>query len=233
MFTRIHLDPTGAEGGKTPPAPETPPADTFDEQAAVTAVLAKHGADAQKALGYLLRDNQSYRRKLSELKAKVPADGAVVLTGDDLKRWTAYATLGNPEDLSAALADRDRFKAEADGFRTAELHKQVADAHGYKVPVLARLASQDQLTIEMRDTKVAGTPAKVAVVMGQDDKGKPVETPLPEYAKAHWAEFLTALAPDTSKSPPGTPGRTSPFPAHPRERAMERDPREASTVTNF
>lgn len=49
-------------------------------------------------------ENASLREKKRALEAKVPAEGATVLTGDDAKRWDAFQALGKtPEELAAGL----------------------------------------------------------------------------------------------------------------------------------
>jgi hypothetical protein len=207
-LNRILLDPTGAgEGNNTPtPTPSpTPKEDDFDVQAAVQQLLAKHG-NAERALGYLLRDNQGYRKKNAELKAKVPDDKAVVLAGDDAKAWDEYRALGKAGDLKEALAERDRFRDEASGLRRAEVHKQAAEVHGYKASVLSDLIERDRLPIEVREEKVGTKTARVAYVKHADDKGKEVETRLPDYAEKHWLDYLPSLA-HTAAPPPGTPRR--------------------------
>jgi hypothetical protein len=213
-MNRLHpilLDPKGDEAGNGTSTPKTP---DFDPQVAIREAIAKHG-DAERALGYFLRDNRKYRRDNAELKAKLPPEGAVVLQGDDLQAWTEYKALGKAGDLKTALTERDRFRDEAEGLRRAEVHKQAAEVHGYKAAVLERLASQDQLQIEVQDTQVNGKPARIAVVKHEDAKGKPVETPLPEYVSKHWEAFLPALTQESARPRPGTPPRadaTGPVP---------------------
>jgi hypothetical protein len=209
-LNRFLLDPKGGEGDKGDPTPTptptpTPKDDDFDVQAAVQQLLAKHG-NAERALGYLLRDNQGYRKKNAELKAKVPDEKAVVLSGDDARAWDEYKALGKAGDLKAALGERDRFRDEADGLRRAEVYKQAAEAHGYKAPVLSRLASQEKLQIEIREEKVGAKTAQVAYVKGVDDKGKETATKLPDYAARAWPEFLDSL-PISTRAAPGTPPR--------------------------
>lgn len=204
-LNRLLLDPQGGEGGDGTPAP-APKADDFDDRAAVQGLLAKHG-DAERAMGYLLRDNQGYRRRNADLKAKLPPEGAVVLAGDDARAWEEYRSLGKAGDLKQALAERDQVKADLDGLRRAEVCKQAAEAHGYEPKVLARLIAQDGLHIEVKDEQVKGKPARVAVVKHADDQGKEHTTKLPDYAAKAWPEFLAALAHKAAGPPPGTPPR--------------------------
>lgn len=208
-LNRCLLDPQGGEGGDGTPAPAptpTPGADDFDVKAAVQGLLAKHG-DAERAMGYLLRDNQGYRRRNADLKAKVPPEGAVVLGGDDARAWEEYKALGKAGDLKQALLERDRVKADLDGLRRAEVHTQAAEIYGYEPKVLGRLIEQDKLTLEVKDEQVKGKPARVALVKHRDDQGKDVTSKLPDYAARAWPEFLAALTHKASGPPPGTPLR--------------------------
>jgi hypothetical protein len=210
LLNRILLFPTGeGEGAGTPtPTPSPTPTPTpkdFDPQVAIREAVAKHG-DAERALGYFLRDNRKYRKDMAELRTKLPPEGAVVLQGDDARAWTEYSALGKAGDLKAALAERDRFRDEADGLRRAEVYKQAAEAHGYKEPVLKRLASQEKLQIEIREEKVGAKTAQVAYVKGVDDKGKETATKLPDYAAKAWPEFLDSL-PISTRAAPSTPQR--------------------------
>jgi hypothetical protein len=207
-LNRILLDPKGGEGDKGDPTPTptpTPPPKDFDPQVAIREAVAKHG-DAERALGYFLRDNRKYRKDMAELRAKLPPEGAVVLSGDDAKAWDEYRALGKAGDLKAALGERDRFRDEADGLRRAEVYKQAAEAHGYKAPVLSRLASQEKLQIEIKEEKVGARTAQVAYVKGVDDKGKETATKLPDYAARAWPEFLDSL-PISTRAAPTTPRR--------------------------
>lgn len=201
---RILLDPSGAEGGTPAPAGKE-----FDIDGAVQRLLAKHG-NAERAMGYLLRDNQTYRKKNAELKAKIPAEGTLVLAGDDAKAWDEYKSLGKAGDLKAslqaALAERDQAKEEAGSLRRAETYKQAAELHGYKASVLADLIERKKLPVEVKDEDVKGKPAKVAYVKDEVN-GKPVETKLTEYVEKNWPDYVPSLLAPPPKSPQGTPPR--------------------------
>jgi hypothetical protein len=61
-------------------------------------------------------ENAALREKKRAAEAKVPPEGATVLTGDDAKRWDAYTALGKtPEELAAGvvLTADERKKWEA------------------------------------------------------------------------------------------------------------------------
>jgi hypothetical protein len=199
---RLLLDPQGGEGGTGTPTPT--PTD-FDPQVAIREAVARHG-DAERALGYFLRDNRKYRKDNGELKAKLPPEGAVVLAGDDARAWAEYTSLGKAGDLKAALAERDRFRDEAEGLRRAEVHKQAAEIHGYRASVLGDLVERKKLHVEVKDETVKGKPARVAYVRDEVD-GKPLEMKLTDYAEKHWSEYLPSLRVAPARPSPGTPPR--------------------------
>jgi hypothetical protein len=184
-----------------------------DVEAMVQGILAKHGGSADRALGYLLRDNQSYRRKLADMKQKSVPDGHVAVALADAQLIERYKALGKVEDLQAAIADRDHLKAEAEHGHRVDLHRQAAEGHGYRVTVLTDLLERDKLEIEVREEAVGGRKQKVAFVKGEDDKGKPRETRLNEYATQHWKDYLPALQ-ETRGDGRGRPAGPAPSPHH-------------------
>ncbi len=214
---RLLLDPTaGTEGG----AAAAPAADNKDGQAAAKApdlktaadnLVAKHG-DPTAALRVLLGENYGYRDQIRDARKQIPAEGSIVLAGDDAKAWGHYQALGKPADLKTALAEGGEAKAQVGTYRKAEVIARAADLtllDGGKLRpgVLATLARE--LEIEFRDElgkdgKPAlkdGKPALQAVVKGEGDK----VTPLAEYAKAHWGEFLPSLRAEAARPALGTP----------------------------
>jgi hypothetical protein len=203
---RVLLDPVvSTEGTPKVESPATP-----DLGKGADALVAKHG-DPTSALRVLMAENYDYRDKLRDLKAKLPADGSVVLAGDDAKAYARYKALGDPKDLEKAVTERDHFREEADGFRREKLHGEAAKLHGFKSSVLSRLVTTDGLELVILDGKdKVGKPAKSAHVKGEGDK----TTPLADYAKANWGDFLPALqlAEQPSASPGGTPSYRTPAP---------------------
>lgn len=202
---RLLLDPTGDEGGNGEP--------TDPEKEVAAEESGERSTDPVSVYKQLLKDrekeNFKYREEIRSLKKRVAPDGAVVLKKEDADELSAYRALGKVDDVKAGLSDRDRFKAESDGFRRAESHKQIADAHGYKVAVLSRLIDQEQLDIAVEKDAKTGKP--VAFVKDEAD-GKGRKTPLPDYLKGHptLADFLPALSIQPDRPPTGTPPRADP-----------------------
>lgn len=199
----------GEDPPAEPPAPSPPaPAPVVDVSEGFKKLLEKHNNDAVALAAKLHDENHSYRQKNSSLKAKVPADGSLVLDADQAKAWTAYVSLGKPEEITVIKTEHDQFATERQAAAREKLHGEIAEAHGYRVPVLSRLIDQDKLeVVEIKEAKnAAGKTVKTAHVKDGDK----VVT-LPEYAKAHWSEFLDSLPITPASKPIGTP-RTSAAP---------------------
>ena len=84
---------------------------------------------------------------------------------------------------------------------------------GFKPTVLDRLAVQDGLTVVIKAEKdKAGKDVEVPHVKGEGD----ATTPLADYAKTHWADFLPALKGEEARpTPPGSPHRAGATPPKP------------------
>ena len=166
---------------------KTEPDDTPDPTAGFKTLLEKHNSDAMAVAAMLYQDNYTARERARQLqieldavKTKIPAEGTAVIPGERAKLLEAYEALGKPEQLA-------QLQGELTGMRKAQLLEKAAAAHGYKSKVLERLASD--ATIEMREIEKDGKKQPVAFVL--EDGGK--ATPLPDYAKDNWADYLPAL----------------------------------------
>ena len=184
-------------------------ASTNDTESKVLEVLnglvAKHGGESG-ALKTLIGENFDLRTKNRDLRAKLPAEGSVVLAKTDADELAAYRGLNlSPKDLAAALSDGNQAKADLATLRTADTVRQAADLAGYKPTVLTTLvkASGVELAITEADDPKGGA-AKVRTVTVKDGDSKPVE--LGKYAEAHWTDHLPALKAERHGQP-GTPAR--------------------------
>lgn len=156
---------------------------TVDEQA-LTRLLEKY-ADALNDNYRLRGERRTLKQQLADAQGKVPADGARVLSAEEATAYDAYAALGKPDEVKRTLEASATATTELAKLKRAETIRSAADVVGYKPAVLAQLAGD--LEIQTKDGK-DGKPAAVVVV---DQK----ETPLADYAKAHWEDFLPSLAP--------------------------------------
>lgn len=191
----------GATG--TGPTQDTRPATQQEITAVVDRILASQGNDARRALGQLADENLAYRRQrkalrqqVEQLTARLPKEGAVVLTGDDAKAWEAYKALGKPEELKkkvdrsaeleTKLADRDR----------QTVIDEAAGAVQYNKDVLGEEIRRRDLHLEMREVTetVNGQTVKKKVphVRPAKDEKATLE-PLTTYAERDMKPYLVAL----------------------------------------
>lgn len=203
MFLRLlglqrffEADRGSAGGDVDPPATDAKPR--------ASEILERHGSDAIKLAERLAtREGDNYqlreeRRQLKEqlaaLHGKVPAADAVVLAGDDATAWAAYRQLGKLDELQAALSERETTKGELTTLKRDLELRDVASIANYKIAVLRQLAGDAQFVIKDAD-------GKKSIVVKDGDK----ETPLADYAKAKWADFLPSLQTAPERPAIGTP----------------------------
>lgn len=206
MTYRILLDPQGGDGSGTP-APVVPdPAEGFK------ALLAKNNNDAMAMAERLHRENYGLRQKNKALKSSVPEEGAVVLKGDDAKKWAKFRELGDPAEVKASLESGKVAAQKLEGIGRAETYRKAATLGGYSPEVFADLAESKGFSIEIaeetRDDKVV----EVAFVKGEGDS----RTPLKKFVESHLSSYLPALMQGQSpkerdRSRDATPPRRSPF----------------------
>lgn len=183
-------DGAGGQQVQPPAAPQQPtqqPPSTQPEVATAFQNLVSRQGSLDAAGLLLFQENKQHRDKIRELESqvrdlqgKLPGEGAAVLDKDNVALWQAYQTLGKPDELKQVKAEYGRLQ------RTLVI-QEAAEAHKFKPSVLSALAGE--LAIEVKQVEQNGQKTAVAVVKAQDGK----ETPLPEYASTHWADFLPSL----------------------------------------
>jgi hypothetical protein len=200
---RPRYEGDGGGGGTGNPAPAPAPAPT--DAPNVQGLLDRHQGNAMGVIATLLSENHGYRERNRQLQAQLPAQGAVVLTPEQVATWTAYQALGAPDVLTTQLQGAQTSQAELAKLQRERMVASAAEAAGYKASVLSQLPGADKLTFEVREVEQNG--AKVKTVFVKDgDK----ETPLADHAKTQWADFLPALQQPAQGGQPGAPG--VPFP---------------------
>jgi hypothetical protein len=201
------------------PTPKEPAAEPVDVEALVAKAVKQHG-DMNTAYHALLRERDTLRDELAATKGNLPKDGAVVLEGDPAKAWAAYQALGEPSAIAkqletgtAAAAERDELKFNAHIGEVSTLAKMRPSVLADRVK-----ASGVEIVVKEEPDPKAPTGAKLKVphVKGEGEK----TTPLDEYAKANWADYLPALSaepapPATPRGSPPTHGNGPPRPAVP------------------
>lgn len=161
-------------------------------------LIQRHGSP-DAALILLMQENFQLRDARRDLERRLPADGAVVLAGDDVKRWQTYQGLGAPDTIQTALAERDAAKGELTTLQRSKAIADAAQASGYKSSVLERLPKADTLQFTIKDENENGQTVRRAYVKDGD-----TEELLTTYAEREWKDFLPALALESAPRPAGT-----------------------------
>lgn len=167
-------------------------------------LLERHGNSATTVAQLLFTENKELRDKARQLESRLPAEGALVLSGNDVAAWQAYQTLGKPDDIKQGLEERTQLQGQLSGAQRAETLRTVAEAVGFKPTVLTNLdrmakAEGKELAFTVRDEQRDGKAIKVAYV-----KDGQTETALTDYAQSNWADFLPALSAQGTQQPTGT-----------------------------
>lgn len=202
-FVALYDDPPPAP----PPAPAVPPpTPPADPAAGVQALIARHNNDLMRVIDHLYGDNFSLREKnrtlkeqVKDLEGKTPKDGTVILSKAEADLLESYKALGEPDTLKTALSERDQVKGELGTLRKESVLRDVAEAAGFKLPVLKTLAGD--LDFEIKEVEKDGKKVRTPFVKNGDS-----EKPLSDYAKEQWTDFLPAL-----QAQPGQPAGT-PYP---------------------
>ena len=166
-------------------------------------LLTRHNNDAMAVVSVLYHDNYQLRDDNRILKGKVPAEGALVLTGDDAKAWTDYQQLGKPDDLRKTISDKDRLQGELGTLQRDGVLRDVADAASYKFNVLKDLDTNAKAKLSYTIKEIEQDGKKVKAVFVQPEGGQ--EQALEAYATATWADYLPALRTTAAtQTAPGT-----------------------------
>lgn len=208
------------------------------EGTAATTVIDRSGEQPLRTkISELETDNLKYRRQLKsykalgtvdEIKQKLPAADAIVITADRAKALEAYEKLGKPEDLAKTVTERDELKGKVAAQEHEESAAAAATAAAYNVKALLKLPGADKLKFEVKKEKVDGEDVEVAYVT---DTAKQGSTPqkLTEWVEANHSEFQTALAADAADQPE----KKKDSPEFPRQRPAMGGPKKAPTEEEF
>ena len=131
----------------------------------------------------------------ADLKAKLPAEGVVILTGDEVKKWNVVkAVTLSPEEIKGRL--ESTADEELTRLRRKDLIREAADAPSFDETVRFKSAVLGQVIgdseMQMRDVTKDNKTRKVAHVKVTTDAGEQW-MPLAEYAEKHKADFLPSL----------------------------------------
>jgi hypothetical protein len=214
---------------KVPPRGEGGVADDKDKEIQnLQALQTRYNNDSAALARDLLAENAKLRSERRDLRedltkatAKVPAEGAVVLTGDDAKAWQtykeqsgqgavlvpkdkaaaleAYEKHGTPEVVAQQLESGKVASVEVAQRKRAETLEVAAKSVGFKTGLL-KLAAKD-LDVQMREVDVTDAEGKTSKVQKPfvvvKDGDKENLTPLVDHFKAAGEDVLADLQ-DTS-----------------------------------
>lgn len=196
-FLWLHRDGSDNGGGG-------PPSKEKGGQSIADRLVARYGS-AEAALARLAEENYEYREEKRTLKEqldqatkKLPADGAIVLTGDDAKAFTAFQALNIPlAKVGDVVKERDAAKAQIAERDREAVVREAATLAGFTKPnVLAELAKTKNLHVEIREIDVEKDgkteKRKVPHVRPADKTDAPLEA-LDSFAKRELVDFLPAL----------------------------------------
>jgi len=151
-------------------------------------------------LAALENDNYKFHEKNRDLtaenatlKGKVPADGALILAGDDAAAWEQYKALGTASDLKASLEGATTAQMELAGLKREKDVTAFAGTHGLKAPVLLELLKPGEELVSKDVAGADGKPVKQAFIKTADG-----EAPLLEK----YAHFAPALLAEAAKDQP-------------------------------
>lgn len=176
-------------------------------------------AEKVKKAADLEVDNKALRDERRELKTKMPAEGAVVLTGDDATRWAGFQKLGKtPEELAAGIvltaAEAAEFEAfKALGIPAADVAKVQGERDEYKQKDAARIRRDSiaaaveamgwpkETAATLEDMKsLDGAVFEVKTEKGTDRAGKETDVPTPYVTFPGEGQKAVKLAEFASKT---------------------------------
>jgi hypothetical protein len=188
---------TGSSGGNG--------GNTRDSHAEADAMLRRFRGSAVRSVAYVLdqlhsaidRANKA-EGDLTELKKKVPADGAVVINADEAKEWDLFKKLGKKaSDVTESLKQYDTLRAESEKRKFDEEVAQAAEDLEWNPQLLPTLLRDKGLTVESRDVVITDDDGKrrkvplLHVRPASDDKAQ--WEPVDEYVERELKGYLPAL----------------------------------------
>lgn len=227
----------GGGGDNDPPAPPPAPPALLppDLDAGIKALIEKHNNDMRSVIDKLYSENYSYREKIRDLKDQVkeaqtqtPGRNQAVISKDDAELLEQYKALGDIETLKKQQGELTTATEELGALRKRDTLREVAEAAGFKLPVLERLGAD--LEFEIKEVEKDGEKTKIAHVKNGDEI-----TPLSDYAQANWADFLPSLKaePQGQQQPPVTfPSQSPGKSTAPQSGVLEKFIKNAQEVRN-
>lgn len=196
--------------------------------------------DAEDAVTMLLREARDKRKEMRLLKEKLPADGSVILTGEEAALIT---TLGGPSKLKDALKERDDLKTFKTNRELLDIHDEAAEVLGYNKKVFHDVAQARGLTVTVATEDVVekdatGKETKVPRKVARVKVGSGAPEALDSYVKREMSDYLPAL--ETKKKEdksdftpfPKQPGKDDGKPGDAIQKEIDRQAAERKTIHN-
>jgi len=173
--------------------------------------LNKMNGDAMAFATQLFDENYQYRTKirgleeqLTQIQAKAPAEGSVVLSREEAALFEAYKVLGKPEDVKKQLDENPTVVEENKKLKRRDILREVADVGigGSKLrfSVLEdRANASNGIEFLVKEEGREKDKRKVAYVKDGDK-----ETPLEQYAQKNWADYMPSLKAEQAKRTTGS-----------------------------
>jgi hypothetical protein len=208
MIFRILLNLVPTDGNGTPPPTPAPATDA--EKVTLKGILAKYNNDANAAMIELAPTMASMNKAIAKLRAdnealraKVPADGAIVVPADRAKLWDAVKDVADdPKEVARRLKEFPTVEAELNGIKSkarVEGFARTARVDGRKVDpeVFAEFYGDLDMVEKVSKDKGTGKEVRTLFVKHKDGE-KDVETEFGEFAKKAKPKLLPVLAPRSS-----------------------------------
>lgn len=145
-------------------------------------------------------ENQRLEQEVERLSLKVPAEGAIVLTGDQVKAHQAYLTLGKPEDVKRSLDELPALRTKVGDAERKTAATEAATILGWNPDATASAIGDKQLVVILVDGKDKdGKAVKVPHVRPASDE-KAATVPLTEWMDKHAAYLMPALTAKSQQS---------------------------------
>lgn len=181
------------------PTPQPTPASGFQ------ALLEKHQNDSIRLASTLFDENFQLRERNRELKSQIPADGSMVLSAEDAKKYKAIVDLGvEPKDIKAALEKLPVLEKENKELAGMETLREIADigldGSKLKLSVLKdQLQKYPDAVVSFKTEKdKSGNEVKVAFIKTTNDAA---EVPFTQFASESLADYLPALKVNAEAAP--------------------------------
>lgn len=170
--------------------------------------LAELYADAQNTLYRQRVKNRTLTDERDALRAKLPADGAVLMIAEDADALEAYRALGTPDALKGAQAAATEAQDKLAGLQRDATLRDVRDVTGYDLDILRDIGGAEW-QYSIKDEGTEAEPRRVVYVKDGD-----TEQRIDQHPKVR--RVLPALKPAAASQPAAQP--------YPRQSAGGRAP---------